>query len=242
MFYCIFIYKGKYQCLKKSHFFPKRHYKCPVGNTAPKIEHILSFFPFAGGTIPTAGTSGPSCAWETLFLSEWSQAHNNASFYCIYGVSFAVFFSWPRKSKMNICLNIRQSNVLRRQTFISKVSTAQLVEDWELLGTQFCFLEDRALSAIPKPIQETRPRDSACAAGTPDRGIDIIFVRSRSHGGTTLSRSPRDATKACSRTGVGMTNKNRLSSTTCGEELQKIGKDWQSFKGLCQKDPKKSPI
>ncbi len=24
-------------------------------------------------------------------------------------------------------------------------------------------------------------------------------------------------------------NKNRLSSTTCGEELQKIGKDWHSF-------------
>ncbi len=33
-------------------------------------------------------------------------------------------------------------------------------------------------------------------------------------------------------------NKNRLSSTTCGEELQKIGKDWQSLKGLGQKDPK----
>ncbi len=33
-------------------------------------------------------------------------------------------------------------------------------------------------------------------------------------------------------------NKNRLSSTTCGEELQKIAKDWQNFKGLCQKDPK----
>ncbi len=30
-------------------------------------------------------------------------------------------------------------------------------------------------------------------------------------------------------------NKNRLSSTTCGEELQKIVKVWQSFKGLCQK-------
>ena len=29
-------------------------------------------------------------------------------------------------------------------------------------------------------------------------------------------------------------NKNRLSSTTCGEELQKIGKDWQSFKGRFQ--------
>ena len=28
-------------------------------------------------------------------------------------------------------------------------------------------------------------------------------------------------------------NKNRLSSTTCGEELQKIFKDWQSSKGLC---------
>ncbi len=43
---------------------------------------------------------------------------------------------------------------------------------------------------------------------------------------------------ACCSTG----NKNRLSSTTCGEELQKIGKDLQSFKGLCQKDPKKLPI
>ncbi len=28
-------------------------------------------------------------------------------------------------------------------------------------------------------------------------------------------------------------NKNRLSSTTCGEELQKIFKDWQSSKELC---------
>ena len=37
-------------------------------------------------------------------------------------------------------------------------------------------------------------------------------------------------------------NKNRLSSTTCGEELQKFFKDWQSFKELCQKAPKKSPI
>ena len=35
------------------------------------------------------------------------------------------------------------------------------------------------------------------------------------------------------------TNKNRLSSTTCGEELQKIFKDWQSFKGLYQKVPKR---
>ncbi len=34
-------------------------------------------------------------------------------------------------------------------------------------------------------------------------------------------------------------NKNILSSTTCGEELQKIFKDWQSFKGLCLKGPKK---
>ncbi len=34
-------------------------------------------------------------------------------------------------------------------------------------------------------------------------------------------------------------NKNRLSSTTCGEELQKIFKDWQSFKGLYQKVPKR---
>ncbi len=33
-------------------------------------------------------------------------------------------------------------------------------------------------------------------------------------------------------------NKNRLSSTTCGEELQKIYKDWQSFKALCQKQQK----
>ena len=37
-------------------------------------------------------------------------------------------------------------------------------------------------------------------------------------------------------------NKNRLSSTTCGEELQKIFKDWQIFKGFCQKAPKKSLI
>ena len=35
-----------------------------------------------------------------------------------------------------------------------------------------------------------------------------------------------------------MKNKNRLNSTTCGEELQKIFKDWQSFKGLCQKEQK----
>ncbi len=28
-------------------------------------------------------------------------------------------------------------------------------------------------------------------------------------------------------------NKNRLSSTTCGEESHKIVKDWQSLKGLC---------
>ena len=34
-------------------------------------------------------------------------------------------------------------------------------------------------------------------------------------------------------------NKNRLSSTTCGEELQKIFKDWQSFKELYQKVPKR---
>ncbi len=40
----------------------------------------------------------------------------------------------------------------------------------------------------------------------------------------------------CSRGGR---NKNRLSSTTCGEELQKIFKDWQIFKGFCQKAPKK---
>ncbi len=37
-------------------------------------------------------------------------------------------------------------------------------------------------------------------------------------------------------------NKNRLSSTTCSEELQKIFKDWQSFKGFCQKAPKNSLI
>ncbi len=30
-------------------------------------------------------------------------------------------------------------------------------------------------------------------------------------------------------------NKNRLSSTTCGEELQKIIKVWQSFKELSKK-------
>ncbi len=35
-------------------------------------------------------------------------------------------------------------------------------------------------------------------------------------------------------------NKNGLSSTTCGEDLQMIFKDWQSLKG--QKAPKKSPI
>ena len=34
-------------------------------------------------------------------------------------------------------------------------------------------------------------------------------------------------------------NKHRLGSTTCGEELQKIFKDWQSLKGLCLKAPKK---
>ncbi len=43
-------------------------------------------------------------------------------------------------------------------------------------------------------------------------------------------------------TGTLEKNKNRLSSTTCGEELQKIFKDWQSFKGLSQKEPTKSPI
>ena len=30
-------------------------------------------------------------------------------------------------------------------------------------------------------------------------------------------------------------NKNRLSSTICGEELQKIFKDWRSLKGLVKK-------
>ena len=30
---------------------------------------------------------------------------------------------------------------------------------------------------------------------------------------------------------LGGRNKNRLGSTTCGEDLQKIFKDWQSFKG-----------
>ncbi len=34
-------------------------------------------------------------------------------------------------------------------------------------------------------------------------------------------------------------DKNRLSSTTCGEELQKIFKDWLIFNGLSQKAPKK---
>ncbi len=34
------------------------------------------------------------------------------------------------------------------------------------------------------------------------------------------------------------TNKNRLSSTTCGEELQKIGKDWQSLKDFVKKTQK----
>ncbi len=35
-------------------------------------------------------------------------------------------------------------------------------------------------------------------------------------------------------------NKNRLTSTTCGKELQKTFKDWQRLKGLYQKVPKKS--
>ena len=34
-------------------------------------------------------------------------------------------------------------------------------------------------------------------------------------------------------------NKNRLSSTTCIKELQKIFKDWQSLKGLYQKIQKR---
>ena len=40
----------------------------------------------------------------------------------------------------------------------------------------------------------------------------------------------------------GRENKNRLSSTTCGEELQKIFKDWQSFKEFIKKYQKDSPI
>ncbi len=35
-------------------------------------------------------------------------------------------------------------------------------------------------------------------------------------------------------------NKNRLSSTTCGEELKKNFKDWQSFKGFLSKSTKKN--
>ncbi len=37
-------------------------------------------------------------------------------------------------------------------------------------------------------------------------------------------------------------NKNRLSYTTCGEELQNIFKNWQSWKGLWHKPPKNFTI
>ncbi len=64
------------------------------------------------------------------------------------------------------------------------------------------------------------------------RKIPVPATRRGGGGGGGGRRRRADSHVSCG-------NKNRLSSTTCGEELQKIGKDWQSLiKGLGEKEPK----
>ena len=69
-------------------------------------------------------------------------------------------------------------------------------------------------------------------------GIAKILVNALTKSGWGRKRQAVSLAELCYRPGQKKL-KNRLSLMTCSEKLQKIFKDWPSFKGLCQKAPRK---
>ena len=96
-----------------------------------------------------------------------------------------------------------------------------------------CSSSYKFLPPSPLPPSQSRSRESSWLIGT--RAIP-------QPPSSRLSARPRQPRQTQRPTTHSRRNKNRLSSMTCGEELQQIFKEWQSYKGLCQKEPKKSLI